>query len=64
MTIGDRLPRTTTLTGTAGDDSPQATQLILLGYPIACPTCGSQTRITDTPTGWRCTNVTCNFSTT
>jgi hypothetical protein len=34
------------------DDSPDATQLIKIGAPIACPTCGSHTRTADTAEGW------------
>jgi hypothetical protein len=37
-------------------DSADATQLIRLGAPTACPTCGARTRPTDTPDGWVCLN--------
>ena len=59
--FGERIKRTSTLTVT--DDSPHATELILRGAPIACPTCGSFTRPADTQDGWLCTNPTCAFST-
>ena len=46
----------------APDDSAHATQLIKIGAPIACPTCGSHTRPADTPTGWACLAPTCVWS--
>jgi hypothetical protein len=62
VTFGDRTPRKRTAT-LPGDDSPDATQLILMGYPTACSICGSHTRIADTRQGWLCTNPACAFST-
>ena len=44
------------------DDSADATQLIKLGAPTACPTCGSRTRPADTPDGWVCLDAACVWS--
>lgn len=68
MTFGDRIKRTSTAPGATTtmvtDDSPDATALILLGHPIACPTCGSHTRLAqNSSTGWLCQNPACTFST-
>lgn len=52
-------PRTATAHPTVGDDSADATQLLSLGAPLACPTCGSFTEPAATPTGWRCLAATC-----
>lgn len=60
MAFGDRIKRT--ITDASLDDAPDATQLIILGLPTACPTCGSHTRLADVPTGWLCTNPSCTFS--
>lgn len=46
----------------APDDSADATQLLRIGAPIACPTCGSHTRPTDTPEGWACLDAQCVWS--
>lgn len=40
-------------------DSADATQLIRLGAPTACPTCGARTRPADTPDGWVCLDPAC-----
>ena len=59
--FGERIKRTMTL---PGDDSPEATELILMGYPTACPTCGAHTRTANSSaTGWLCNNPACTFST-
>lgn len=60
MTYGDvpaRRPRRA-----APDDSADATQLIKIGAPIACPTCGSHTRPADTAEGWVCLDAACVWS--
>ena len=44
------------------DDSAHATQLIKIGAPIACPTCGSHTRPADTADGWVCLDAGCVWS--
>ena len=44
------------------DDSADATQLLKLGAPIACPTCGSHTRPADTREGWVCMDSACVWS--
>ncbi len=44
------------------DDSADATQLLKLGAPIACPTCGSHTRPADTREGWVCLDSACVWS--
>jgi hypothetical protein len=44
------------------DDSAHATQLIKIGAPIACPTCGSHTRPADTAEGWVCLGGACVWS--
>ena len=46
----------------APDDSADATQLIKMGAPIACPTCGSHTRPADTADGWVCLDAGCVWS--
>jgi hypothetical protein len=46
----------------AGDDSADATQLIRIGAPTACPTCGSHTRPAQTPDGWVCLSASCIWS--
>ena len=46
----------------APDDSAEATQLIQMGAPIACPTCGSHTRPADTAEGWVCLGGACVWS--
>jgi hypothetical protein len=43
-------------------DSADATQLIRLGAPTACPTCGARTRPADTPDGWVCLDASCVWS--
>ena len=43
-------------------DSADATQLIRLGAPTACPTCGARTRPADTPDGWVCLDPACVWS--
>ena len=43
----------------APEDSADATQLIRLGAPSACPTCGTRTRPADTPDGWVCLDPAC-----
>ena len=59
--FGERIKPTATL---PGDDSPEAIELILMGYPTACPTCGAHTRTAPhSDTGWLCNNPTCGFST-
>lgn len=45
------------------DDSPEATQLLRIGAPTACPTCGSFTTLHNNLQGWRCTNSACVQST-
>ena len=60
MTSGDipaRRPR-----WPASDDSADATELIKLGAPTACPTCGARTRPAETPDGWVCLNPACVWS--
>ena len=47
----------------SAQDSADATQLIRLGAPTACPTCGARTRPADTPDGWVCLNRSCVWST-
>ncbi|MEP6561062.1 MAG: hypothetical protein ABJD68_08300 [Nakamurella sp.] len=44
------------------DDSAHATQLLHIGAPIACPTCGSHTRPADTREGWVCLDPACVWS--
>lgn len=44
-------------------DSADATALIKLGAPTACPTCGARTSPADTPDGWVCLNPACVWST-
>jgi hypothetical protein len=44
------------------DDSADATQLLKIGAPIACPTCGSHTRPADTSDGWVCLDASCVWS--
>ena len=44
------------------NDSAHATQLIRIGAPTACPTCGSHTRPADTSTGWVCLAADCVWS--
>jgi hypothetical protein len=44
------------------DDSADATQLLKIGAPIACPTCGSHTRPADSREGWVCLNSACVWS--
>ena len=44
------------------DDSADATQLLKLGAPLACPTCGSHTRPADTREGWVCLDSACVWS--
>jgi hypothetical protein len=46
----------------ASEDSAHATQLIRLGAPTACPTCGARTRPADTPDGWVCLDPACVWS--
>lgn len=46
----------------AAEDSAYATQLIRLGAPTACPTCGAHTRPADTPDGWGCLDPACVWS--
>lgn len=43
-------------------DSADATQLIKLGAPTACPTCGARTRPADTLDGWVCLDPACVWS--
>jgi hypothetical protein len=47
---------------TSLDDSADATQLLHIGAPIACPTCGSHTRPADTREGWVCLDSACVWS--
>jgi hypothetical protein len=44
------------------DDSADATQLLKIGAPIACPTCGAHTRPADSPEGWVCLDSSCVWS--
>ena len=44
------------------DDSADATALIKLGAPIACPTCGAHTRRADSTEGWVCLDRSCVWS--
>ena len=44
------------------DDSADATQLLKIGAPIACPTCGSRTRPADSREGWVCLDSACVWS--
>lgn len=44
------------------DDSADATQLLKIGAPIACPTCGSHTRPADSREGWVCLDSACVWS--
>jgi len=46
----------------APDDSADATALLRIGAPIACPTCGSHTRPADSPDGWACLDEQCVWS--
>ena len=46
----------------APEDSADATQLIRLGAPTACPICGTRTRPADTPDGWVCLDPMCVWS--
>jgi len=61
MTLGKnvppRRPRRISL-----DDSADATQLLKIGAPIACPTCGSHTRPADSREGWVCLDSACVWS--
>ena len=61
MTLGKNDPprrrRRTSL-----DDSADATQLLKIGAPIACPTCGSHTRPADSREGWVCLDSACVWS--
>ena len=43
----------------SSDDSADATQLMKIGAPIACPTCGSHTRPAETAEGWVCLDAAC-----
>ena len=43
----------------SSDDSADATQLMTIGAPIACPTCGSHTRPAETAEGWVCLDAAC-----
>ena len=43
----------------SAQDSADATQLIRIGAPTACPTCGARTRLADNPDGWVCLNESC-----
>ncbi len=47
---------------TSLDDSADATQLLHIGAPIACPTCGSHTRPADNHEGWVCLDAACVWS--
>lgn len=44
---------------TVGDDSADATGLLALGAPLACPTCGSFTEQAANGSGWRCQDRHC-----
>jgi len=44
------------------DDSADATALLKIGAPIACPTCGSHTRPADSREGWVCLDSACVWS--
>ena len=46
----------------SAQDSADATQLIRLGAPTACPTCGAHTRPADTSDGWVCLDAACVWS--
>ncbi len=46
----------------APDDSADATALLRIGAPIACPTCGSHTRPADSRDGWACLDPQCVWS--
>ena len=60
MTPSD-IPRRRPRRGTP-QDSADATALIRLGAPTACPTCGARTRPVDTTDGWLCLNPVCVWS--
>ena len=57
MTFGDVPARRARYDST--DDSADATQLMKIGAPIACPTCGSHTRPAETAEGWVCLDAAC-----
>jgi len=61
MTFGKNVP-TGRQRRASPDDSADATQLLKIGAPIACPTCGSHTRPADTPEGWVCLDSACVWS--
>jgi len=58
---GDKVPARRKRRGSY-DDSADATQLLRIGAPIACPTCGAHTKPADTRDGWVCLNATCVWS--
>ena len=60
MTFGDVPARRARYDST--DDSADATQLMKIGAPIACPTCGSHTRPAETAEGWVCLDAACVWS--
>lgn len=47
---------------TSYDDSADATALLRIGAPLACPTCGTHTRPADSRQGWVCLNADCIFA--
>ena len=57
MTFGDDQARRARYD--SSDDSADATQLMKIGAPIACPTCGSHTRPAETAEGWLCLDAAC-----
>ena len=61
MTMGENVPAHGPRR-TAPDDSADATKLLKIGAPIACPTCGTHTRLADTREGWVCLNSACVWS--
>ena len=61
MTFGNNIP-TSRQRRSSPDDSADATQLLKIGAPIACPTCGSHTRPADSREGWVCLDSSCVWS--
>jgi hypothetical protein len=58
MTFGKNAPASRSRRASL-DDSADATQLLRIGAPIACPTCGSHTRPANTPERWVCLDSAC-----
>lgn len=44
---------------TSYDDSADATALLRIGAPLACPICGTHTRPADSGQGWVCLKADC-----